>query len=433
MSITGCTKNSVKTPDIDGYKLLWSDEFNGKKLNTEIWNYETHQPGWTNNELQEYTASEENIFVRDGNLIIKAKKEKNPTGGFHYTSGKITTQDKQDFTYGKIIARAKVPVGKGLWPAIWMMPKEQRHYGQWPVCGEIDILEVLGSDTSVAYATLHYGDPHGQQQGTCNLTGTSFSDDFHEFCVEWEPGEMRFLIDNKLVLTCNDWYSSTSSIDYPYPAPFDQPFFVQLNLAVGGNWPGFPDQNTDFENAEFLVDYVRVYQKEKYDTNVKKPTKQFRSANPDGNFINNGSFAENEDLTDNKDWKFLLFNGGDGKAEIKDGMMVVTTENEGTVDYSVQLVQADLPVRKGRNYRVSFDARADEKRDIIVCVSAPSVNWVRYLPDTKQEITTKWKTYTYDFTMQRQDDNNGRLEFNMGHKGSTATVYIKNVRVEEIH
>ena len=113
MSITGCTKNSVKTPDIDGYKLLWSDEFNGKKLNTEIWNYETHQPGWTNNELQEYTASEENIFVRDGNLIIKAKKEKNPTGGFHYTSGKITTQDKQDFTYGKIIARAKVPVGKG--------------------------------------------------------------------------------------------------------------------------------------------------------------------------------------------------------------------------------------------------------------------------------------------------------------------------------
>lgn len=424
---------SGEVPELKGYSLLWNDEFDGSALDETIWNYEPHEPGWTNEELQEYTTSTDNVFLRDGKLVIKAiKTEKN--GGDYYTSGKVTAQNKKDFTYGKVVARAKVPAGKGLWPAIWMMPQDEQHYGQWPKCGEIDIMEVLGSRLETAYGTLHYGAPHAEQQGIYVLEdGTTFADDFHEYSVEWEPGEIRWYIDGNLYHTVNDWFTAVEGEDEkPYPAPFDQPFFVQMNLAVGGTWPGNPDASTDFDKAEFEIDYVRVYQKPEYDTNVKKPEKNYREALEDGNFIYNGDFAEAEDLTDDVNWKFLLFEGGKGSAEIKDNTMIIKTENEGTVDYSVQLVQPEMPMIKGKKYRVTFDAWADETRDIIVCVSAPNAGWIRYLKDTTLEVTKDKQTFTYDFEMKDKDDPTGRLEFNLGHKGSTATVYIQNVRLEEV-
>ncbi len=388
--------------------------------------------GWTNNELQEYTNSEENSYVKDGCLVLKAIKT-DKDGKDYYTSGKVNSQNKADFTYGKVVARAKAPAGQGLWPAIWMMPKDESFYGQWPKCGEIDIMEVLGNDLETGYCTIHYGEPHAEQQGTFKFDAENLANEFHDYSVEWEPGEMRFYIDENLVLTCNDWFTAVEGEDdKPYPAPFNQPFFVQMNLAVGGNWPGDPDETTDFENAEFVIDYVRVYQKSEYDTNVSKPVADFRAADETGNFIINGDFAEAEDLSDDENWKFMLFEGGEGAAEIKDNSIVITTEKEGSVDYSVQLVQPDLPMIKGKKYRVSFDAYADENRDIIVCVSAPTAGWVRYLEDTVVPITTEKQTFTFDFDMTMKDDNNGRLEFNLGNKGSTATVYISNVRVEEV-
>ena len=429
---TETTTEAVDVPELEGYSLLWNDEFSGSTLDESKWNYEPHEPGWTNEELQEYTTSTDNVFLRDGKLVIKAiKSDKN--GKDYYTSGKVTGQNKTDFTYGKVVVSAKVPEGQGLWPAIWMMPKEESYYGQWPKCGEIDIMEVLGNDVNTAYGTLHYGEPHGEIQGTWGLTGQSYADSFHEYSVEWEPGEIRWYIDGNLYNTANDWFTAVQGEDEkPYPAPFDQPFFVQMNLAVGGTWPGNPDETTDFDKAEFEVDYVRVYQKPEYDMNVKKPEKVFREAQEDGNFIFNGDFSEAEDLTDDVNWKFLLFNGGEGAAEIKDNMIVITSEAEGTEEYSVQLVQPDLPMIKGKKYRVTFDAYADEERDIVVCVSAPSAGWIRYLQDTKLTLTTEKQSFTYDFEMKEKDDNNGRLEFNMGKRGSTATVYISNVRVEEI-
>ena len=423
----------TKTPELDGYKLLWSDEFDGNKLDETKWNYEPHEPGWTNNELQEYTTSTDNVFVRDGNLVIKAiKTEKD--GNVHYTSGKVTGQNKTDFMYGKVVVSAKVPEGQGLWPAIWMMPKDESYYGQWPKCGEIDIMESLGNDTTISYSTIHYGEPHAEQQGTITKEGAdSFSAKFHEYSVEWDPGEMRFYTDGELVLTVNDWFTAVQGEDdKPYPAPFNQPFFVQMNLAVGGNWPGNPDETTDFSKAEFQIDYVRVYQKAEYDTNVTKPTKAFLQGDATGNFIRNGDFSVAEDLTDDVDWKFLLFNEGEGSAEIKDGEIVITTQKYGTEEYSVQLVQPDLPMLKGHKYRVTFDIRADEARKCIVCVSAPNAGWIRYLPDTSIDLTPEWQTYTFDFEMTEKDDNNGRLEFNMGKHGDTATIHITNVRVEEV-
>ncbi len=418
-------------PQYKGYNLLWNDEFSGDGLNMDIWNYEPHWPGWTNNELQEYTQSEENVFLKDGKLVIKAiKTEEN--GRNYYTSGKVTTKYKKDFMYGKVVVSAKVPEGKGLWPAIWMMPTNEYTYGQWPKCGEIDIMEVLGNQVDTAYATIHYGEPHAEKQGTMVLSSGSFAESFHEYSVEWEPGEIRFLIDGQLVNKVNDWFTAVSGEDEkPYPAPFNQPFFVQLNLAVGGNWPGNPDETTDFNKAEFEIDYVRVYQRPEYDTNVKKPEKVFRKPLEDGNLIYNGDFAEAENMKDEENWIFYLFQGGEGSAEIKDGTMTITTQNAGTVDYSIQLVQPSIPLRKGEKYRISFDASASKERDMIVCVSAPSNGWSRYFEDTLVKLSTTWKNYTFEFDMTKRDDNNGRLEFNMGNV-STADVYIKNVRFEVI-
>lgn len=429
-------KNQVEqseVPSIDGYNLLWNDEFNGDSLNEDIWNKELRQPGWTNSELQEYTNSDDNIFVRDGSLVLKAVKTVDESGNDYYTSGKVQTQNKKDFMYGKVVVRAKVPKGQGLWPAIWMMPTDESFYGQWPKCGEIDIMEVLGSDTGVAYGTVHYGAPHAEQQGTYVIDNDGYSNEFHVFSVEWEPGEMRWYVDDNLYLTVNDWFTAESGQEEKaYPAPFNQTFFVQLNLAVGGTWPGNPDSTTDFENAEFEIDYVRVYQKDEYDINVKKPEKAFREPLEDGNLIYNGDFSDNEALDDEDNWYFLLFEGGEGQARIEDKTMIISSEKEGTVDYSVQLVQPDLPMYKGKKYKLSFDACAAEEREMIVCVSAPTAGWIRYLADTTLTLSTDWQTYTYEFEMTEKDDNNGRLEFNMGNKGSVAEIQIRNVRLEEI-
>ena len=263
------------------------------------------------------------------------------------------------------------------------------------------------------------------------LKDGTFASKFHEYSVEWEPGEIRFYTDDYLVLTVNDWFSAVEGEDdKPYPAPFDQPFFVQMNLAVGGNWPGDPDENTDFENAEFAIDYVRVYQKDSYDMNVEKPKKEYRAPDETGNYINNGDFATELDKA--VDWTFYLASGGKGEATVSNGELIVTTEEEGSEDYSVQIFQADIPQVKGHKYRVTFDMKADEARKAIVCVSAPTAGWVRYLPDTEFDVSTEMETYTFEYEMTEKDDNNGRLEFNLGHRGSTATVHIANVRLEEI-
>ena len=429
-------KENVKatpTPELEGYNLLWSDEFDGSELNKENWSYDVHAPGWTNAELQEYTNSTDNIYIEDGKLVIRAIKTKDDSGNDYYTSGKVMGRNKTDFLYGKVVVSAKVPDGQGLWPAIWMMPTQESRYGQWPKCGEIDIMEILGNQPEIAYATIHYGEPHAEQQGIYTLENGSFADDFHEYSVEWEPGEMRFYIDGNLYHTVNQWFTANKGGDEkPYPAPFDQTFFVQLNLAVGGTWPGNPDETTDFENAKFYIDYVRVYQKPEYDTNVEKPATLFREPTEDGNLIYNGDFAEAEALGDEDNWSFLLFEGGDGSAAINDGIMTITTNNEGTADYAIQLVQSSLPIMEGKSYRLTFDAYAAEERDMIVCVSAPTAGWGRYLQDTKLTLSTDWQTFTYDFAMTSKDDNNGRLEFNMGATGSTAEIYIRNVRIEVI-
>lgn len=391
----------------DEYKLVWADEFNSYEgeLSKDDWNYEAHQVGWVNSELQKYVASSDYAFVKDGELIIQPVK--NDDGS--YVSGRVNTSGKHDFTYGIFEARLKVPEGKGFLPAFWMMPTDENLYGQWPKCGEIDIMEVLGDSTNRQYGTLHFGEPHTQKQGTYELhDGGDFSKEYHVFAVEWEPGMFRWYVDGNLFYENNDWFTKRDGEEEkPYPAPFNQPFHMILNVAVGGSWPGYPDETTIFdERAAMYVDYVHVYQKDSYDENVEKPVKVFNDREPDetGNYVNNSSFSEEEDLTDNVDWKFLLLNGGEGNAEIKDDEIVISSTNAGSEEYSVQLVQPDMPLHKGEKYRLSFDAYADEGRTMITAVTAPEVDWIRYFPDTKVELTGEWQTYSFEFDMEEEDE-----------------------------
>lgn len=414
--------------EYEGYTLVWEERFDGDSLNLDDWNVETHEPGWVNNELQAYVDSPDNIYIEDGDLVLKPIE----TGKGQYTSGRVNTQNKHDFKYGRFEARAKVPKGQGFLPAFWMMPTSENLYGQWPRCGEIDIMEVMGQATDTSYGTIHYGNPHNESQGTCVLEEGSFSDEYHVFSVDWEPGKIDWYVDGNLIHTESNWYSATEGQgEITYPAPFDQPFYIILNLAVGGSWVGNPDETTDIENAEYRIDYVRVYQRDSYDENVEKEEEEiaFREPDENGNYINNGDFAEAEDLTDDENWKFLTAQGGAATAEIKDNEIFIDSTAAGSVDYGVQLVQPDVPLKKGATYLVTFDAYADEDRVMKVAVTAPTRDWIRYLDDTKLELTTTKQTYTYEFTMTGNDDPQGRLEYNMGNNGSTAGIHISNVSV----
>lgn len=270
----------------EGYTKVWGDEFDGDSLNRDDWNVETHEKGWVNSELQEYVDSEENIQVKDRKLVINPVKkvssiESNDAAltkeAVSYTSGRISTQNKQTFIYGRFECRAKVPKGQGYLPAFWLMANDENVYGQWPRCGEIDCMEVMGQETNKAYGTIHYGNPHAQSQGTY-YTGENekdFSEDFHVFTCDWEPGKITWYVDGVKYHEESDWHSTTvGQGTLTYPAPFDQPFYIVLNLAVGGSWVGNPNDETSFENNPYEIDYVRVYHKDSYNEDVKRPVKE---------------------------------------------------------------------------------------------------------------------------------------------------------------
>ncbi|CCZ09563.1 carbohydrate binding domain protein [Clostridium sp. CAG:127] len=369
-----------------------------------------------------------NAFGDNATAGTKVKKS--------YTSGRISTQNLKTFTYGRFEVRAKVPNGQGYLPAFWLMANDENVYGQWPRCGEIDCMEVMGQDTNKLYGTIHYGNPHAESQGTYTIKDgkESFSDGFHTFTCDWEPGKITWYVDGIKYHEESNWHSTTEGQGtLTYPAPFDQPFYIILNLAVGGSWVGNPNEETNFVNNPFVVDYVRVYQKDSYDENVTRPEVKFEPTNePDdsGNYIKNSTFAEAEDLTDDTNWKFITALDGAATAEIKDNSMVISTENAGTVDYSVQLVQANVPFEKGATYEVSFDAQASENRKMNVDVKAPDRGYQSYMKTMVPELTTEMKHFSTQFVMKADSDVNGRLEFNMGNAGS-GDIVLKNVVVRK--
>ena len=253
------------------YQLVWSDEFDGTSLNTSNWSYDIGDGcpnlcGWGNAELQYYRS--QNVSVSGGNLIIEAREQ---DAGYDYTSGKIHSRNKQDFLYGKVEARMKVPTGGGMWPAFWMMPTDNV-YGGWAASGEIDIMETC-NNTDYIGGTIHYGGSWPDNRysgGTYSPGGVNFSDAFHIYSIEWEPTVMRWYVDGILYSTKTNWWTGSYNDNGTFPAPFDEYFYIIFNLAVGGNYTNCWDPGcvTDALPQQYLIDYVRVYQ----DTSNIAPT-----------------------------------------------------------------------------------------------------------------------------------------------------------------
>ena len=244
-----------------GYsQLYWSDEFNGNTLDQSNWTYEigdgSPNTGWGNGEQEYYTSS--NDFVGGGVLTIQAKKE--DVGGYHYTSTRIKTQNKVKFTYGYVEAKIQLPQGNGLWPAFWMMPNNSV-YGGWPNSGEIDIMEARGRLINQSSSALHFSFPSGGHTYLSEIkTGHNITE-YHKYAVEWSPDSISFLVDDVPYLSYDKSQWSTSGEPSSETAPFDQDFYIILNLAVGGNFDGGILPPDSVLPADMKVDYVRVFKK----------------------------------------------------------------------------------------------------------------------------------------------------------------------------
>jgi len=257
------TQRVNQTSQKQEWRLVWADEFtgtNGPAVDATKWGFDIGGKGWGNNELQTYTDRTTNAFVRDGFLNIKVLREKftGPDNiSREYTSARLLTENKFTQRYGRFEARIKVPYGQGIWPAFWMLGDNIRTAG-WPQCGEIDIMEYIGREPFKVFGTLHgpgYSGANGLSTTQTLTNGKKISDDFHTFAVEWEPNVIRFYIDRVL-------YKTRTPAELPAGASwvFDRPFFLILNVAVGGNFPGDPDATTVFPQS-MQVDYVRVYKR----------------------------------------------------------------------------------------------------------------------------------------------------------------------------
>ncbi len=368
---------------------------------------------------------------------------------YNYTSGRVNTQGKEDFIYGYFEARARVPEGQGYLPAFWLMASDEDNYGQWPKCGEVDIMEVMGQDTTTSHHTIHYGydanTGHRSEQHSVTIPEgeKDYYEDYHTFGLEWEPGKLTWYVDGKVVGTSNKWFTGKDETSkLTYPAPFDQEFYVILNLAVGGSWVGYPDQAAvdDMPNQSYDIDYVRVYQKDpdvyaKEEAACVEPEETSTRREPDafGNYVVNGDFANQlvEDSSAEDGWELHLEpDNKESIALIGDNEIWIGQAVEGTVDYSCQLKQANVPMVKGYEYELSFDAYADEAREMLVCIEGDTDNnWARYFGDQKVTLSTEKESFSYKFTMEEKTDETCCLEFALGNQKSTAGVYISNVKL----
>ncbi|MCL6457394.1 MAG: family 16 glycosylhydrolase, partial [Gorillibacterium sp.] len=447
------------------WTMVWHDEFSNASIDKSNWVFDTGNgwwdagtnswvAGWGNNELEFYRDdTADNVTVANGLLSIKAKKESpqyTDSSGYKwdYTSGKMKTKGLYAKQYGKVEVRAKLPVGKGLWPAIWMLPKSDI-YGGWAASGELDIMEARGSAPNQVTGTIHYGGtaPDNKNSGTNYVfpNGSTVAD-FHTYSIEWEPGEIRWLVDGNVYQTQNRW----DSVSGDYPAPFDRPFYLIMNLAVGGNYDGNPDAATLFPQT-MDVDYVRVFELtgRAYRTPVE-PASSAPEARPagtravlaDGNEIYNSGFNQTvagavsiPGLTGSSYWQFLTVAtfGGSGNVTIDAingrNYAKVNVTNGGNQPYSVQLAQ-DFPLIKGHYYIASFEAKSTIPRSMQVKIGGGEARGFKPYAATRLiNMSAAIETYDIIFKMEDATDLATRLEFNVGQ--NINPVWIGNVKIRE--
>ena len=394
--------------------LIWSDEFSGNTLDTSKWAYELGNwkldangnyitNGWGNNEQEFYTDS--NASVHDGILTIAARKEKysDPVQGeYEYTSARLSTQHLFSTCGGRIEVRARCDSGKSLWPAIWMLP-EDSVYGGWAASGEIDIMEGWGSMPDKVCGTIHFGDvwPNNTYlTGNYNFTEGDSSESWHTYAVEWESGEIRWYVDDKLYSKQSEWYSA----NHKYPAPFDQNFYLILNLAVGGHFDGIDGVYADpsvFADGEkhFDIDYVRVY-------DLDKP------------------FAPTPVTSLPLE---AYIEGADASLVNKDGQTEITINNTGSLEYGViGLIRANK-VSAGEKHTLSFDVSSTAARDMIV--TAEDAVYNRYLNE-KLTITPEKTHYSFDVTFD--EDMSIDLKFQLGSIGDSSSAGSHTVTLSNI-
>ena len=246
------------------WQLVWSDEFNYTGLpDATKWKYDTGGHGWGNKELQFYTQNrKENARVENGSLIIEARRDK--WKGHEFTSARLVSKGKGDWTYGRFEARAKLPTGKGAWPAIWMLPTDWK-YGTWPNSGEIDIMEQVGYEPQVVHASVHTKS-YNHNINTHKTAKTNLPNattEFNVYAVEWTPQEIRGYVNEQHYFTFKNERLTDKSADYRQ-WPFDQPFHLLLNIAVGGTWGGARGVDRKIWPQRMEIDYIRVYQLREY-------------------------------------------------------------------------------------------------------------------------------------------------------------------------
>ncbi len=454
------------------YNLVWADEFDGTSLDNSKWSYQVGAGGWGNNELQHYTDRIDNTTVSNGALQIIAKEE--AYNGASYTSSRIRSINQGDWTYGRMEASIKLPVGQGIWPAFWMMPTESA-YGIWPRSGEIDIMEYLGHQTSINYGTCHFGDAWDNKDysgNSRNISPASYADgNFHTFSVEWEPNEIRWYVDGIHYHTFDGNVGS-------YIYPFDRDFHFILNIAVGGSWPGNPDATTVFPQT-MEVDYVRVYQ-ELPDVKMDGAVTQLAGATgtsysapdipgttytwtvPSGAAITSGAGTNEVSI----DWGYI---SGDVVVELSNACgstmlstSVVLTANQtpnpsfennldnwypdvfgsawtnwnisvtdtyvgnkamcaevislGANIWDIQLSPETVSLEAGENYTISFWAKADaSNKEISIAIIHPT-NY-SYYGGTVFTLTDTWAEYTYSFNSPAT--SGGSINIQFGHELGT--------------
>lgn len=392
---------------------VWSDEFEYTGLpDPATWGYDVGGGGYGNQELQYYTESRlENASVGNGMLSITAKKES--YGGNNYTSARLVTRGKGDWLYGKVEVRAKLPRGRGMWPAIWLLPTDWA-YGNWPASGELDMMENVGYDSTRVHSNIHtqsYNHTIQTNKGD-NVTLVDPWDTWHVYRLEWYPDSVSYWVDDTHIFRFAN--EGTGFAEWP----FDKRFHLILNIAVGGTWGGAEGVDDSRFPQSMYVDYVRVFQQDTSQNGGVTPP-------PEGELVWNGGFSQAAIRWEPVGYYEAAYASGTVDQET----YKVSVTTAGTQNWHVQFSQAGIAFEQGKTYRIRFRARSSLSRQIAVAGNQNISPWLTY---GKEEfsLTTVWQDYSFDFTMTSPTDPAARLEFDLG--GIQSEVWIDDASIQVV-
>jgi len=417
--------NKISLPD--GYHVLWADEFGNNSIDETVWNVEKRSAGWAEGEYQEYSG-DECLKLKDGFLSIKPEVTSNISGEPEYRSARISTLGRKSFTFGRIVARIKAPKAKGLLTYIRLMPDEgydpeSGSYMEFPLHGQIDIAEISGSRPDEAVSRVIFGYPYTQRSGTHRKLTKDFSGEFHIFACEWDQGEIIFSCDGKEYYRTSYWFSRNSEKEELYPAPFNRPFHMVIGVAVtadnNGMKSGLPSGFED--DAELLIDYVRVYQKQIYDRQVLRP-ERILTLNTDGTEIS-------ECVKNNERNAFYTAEGElNANVCLMDEEIIITPSfAEGSAG-EARLLQSGFPFAKGETYEFSFDGMAEDERTIKCLIESEKEHIPAIEPYTIR-LEGHWQKHRMLFEMP-EDHDNASVVFAIDGTSKTP-VHLRNITLKK--